>query len=111
MQLRSSPLGNGRNLLNTHCFQCLLHRTDNIAHFVFIDCANASNSKRFNLRQFARIQDVPAVARHLVESLEVVCRIGRCVESDDDRRLHRRGEDGLNLSFAIPSINAAQLFE
>ena len=88
--LRSLAANNMSNLLNAHRFQCLFDSVHHIAHLIRIDCPNASNSERFDLSQFAGIQNVAAVARHFVERVEVVRRIGRRVKRDDDRRLHGR---------------------
>ena len=58
--LSGFPLTNRRHLLDTHRCQRLFNRTDDIAHFVRIDRADAADAECFDLRQLARIEDEAA---------------------------------------------------
>ena len=60
------------------------------------DRANATDAEGFDLGQFAGVEDETLGLDAFVEFLELVARVFRRVEGDDDRRLNRGRQETAN---------------
>src|SRR5512146_932718 len=77
----------GRHVLDAHLLERVAHRVDGVTHLVGPDRADATDAKRLDLRELARVEDEALVAHAIVELAEAVAWVRRRVEGDDDRRL------------------------
>ena len=92
---RAPPPATGAHLPDAHLAQRVAHGVDRVPHFVGTDGADAADAERLDLRKLARIENEALVTDARVELLEVVRRVGRRMERQDDRRLYFRLQEEL----------------
>ena len=79
-----------------HVLQHLRHGIDRRLHIDVGDVAYAAHAECFNLGQFAWVENETLGLDPFVEFLELITRVFRGMESDDDRCLNRFGQETAN---------------
>src|SRR5215472_1807511 len=91
-----------RHLPDPHFAQRVAHGIDRVPHLRRADRADAADAKSLHLRELAGVEDETLVAHSVVELLEAVLGIRRCVEGHDNRRLDLRIEKSAEAELAHP---------
>src|SRR6516225_11255109 len=76
-----------------HLRQHLADGLHGAANAALAELSHAADTEGFQRGELPRIQDVTACLDGVVEALEGVARVLRCVERHDDRRLNRRRQE------------------
>src|SRR5574342_738399 len=85
---------------DAHLGQDLPDGPEDAAHLAFAQPADAAYAKAVRDGQLARVDDVAAAREPAVEGLEVELGVGRHAHRDDDRRLERVRQQGLEAERA-----------